>query len=101
MQAFTVRQYIGYCSTSTGSGWRNFASVYVWKQYHDLGLDYRAYAGIAVSGEYEAWGFIGGGDRQRFMYSVPEPSVKRCTQGVGYISRTGGLSATGLTSLVC
>lgn len=30
MNAFTVRQYKGYCRDAKGSAWMNFASVYVW-----------------------------------------------------------------------
>ena len=101
MQAFTVRQYKGYCSTSTGTGWRNFASVYVWKQYHDRGFSYRAYAGIAVKGEQETRGFVIGANRQRLVYSAPVPTLRYCTQGWGKLYRSGGESKQGLTSLVC
>jgi hypothetical protein len=101
MQAFTVRQYKGYCYTSSGNGWRNFASVYVWKQYHDRGFSYRAYAGIAVLGEQETRGFVIGGNRQRLVYSAPTATLRWCTQGWGKLYRSGSESKQGLTSLVC
>jgi hypothetical protein len=101
VEAFTVRQYIGYCSTSSGSGWRNFASVYVWKQYHDLGFDYRAMTGVAIQGVQETSGFVLGANRQRLTYSAPVSSVLKCTQGWGKLYRSGSESSQGLTSLVC
>ena len=101
MQAFTVRQYIGYCSTSDGTGWRNFSSVYVWKQFHDLGFDYRAQAGIMVKGESQGTGFFFGGNRQRLTYSAPASTVRYCTQGWGGLYHSVSESSEGLTSLVC
>lgn len=65
MSAFTVRQYIGWCSDSRGSAWMNFASVYVWDQYHARGFAYRSYSGVAVRGEPETRGFTSSANRQQ------------------------------------
>jgi hypothetical protein len=101
MSAFTVRQYIGWCSDSRGSAWMNFASVYVWDQYHARGFAYRAYAGVAVRGEPETRGFTTGANRQQLTYSVPVRTTTSCTQGWGKLARSGSESAQGLSSLVC
>ena len=101
MQAFTVRQYIGWCTDSRGSAWMNFASVYVWDQYHDLGFAYRVYSGIVVKGEPEARGFATSANRQQTSYSIPVRTTQLCTQGWGKIYRSGSESAQGLTSMVC
>ena len=101
MSAFTVRQYIGWCSDSRGSAWMNFASVYVWDQYHARGFAYRAYAGVAVRGEPETRGFTTGANRQQLTYSVPVRTTTSCTQGWGKLGRSGSESAQGLSSLVC
>ena len=101
MSAFTVRQYIGWCRDSRGSAWMNFASVYVWDQYHARGLAYRSYAGVAVRGEPETRGFTTSANRQQLSYSVPVRTTTSCTQGWGKLSRSGSESAQGLSSLVC
>jgi hypothetical protein len=101
MSAFTVRQYIGWCSDSRGSAWMNFASVYVWDQYHARGFAYRASAGVAVRGEPETRGFTTGANRQQLTYSVPVRTTTSCTQGWGKLARSGSESAQGLSSLVC
>lgn len=101
MSAFTVRQYIGWCRDSRGSAWMNFASVYVWDQYHARGFAYRAYAGVAVRGEPETRGFTTGANRQQLTYSVPVRTTTSCTQGWGKLARSGSESAQGLSSLVC
>ncbi|MDV3220633.1 hypothetical protein [Intrasporangium sp.] len=101
MSAFTVRQYIGWCWDSAGSAWMNFSSVYVWAQYHSLGLSYRAQTGVVVGGGGDTRGYQVGANRQRLTYSVPVRTVKWCTQGWGKLLRSGSESAAGLTSLVC
>ncbi|MBC9822760.1 hypothetical protein [Terrabacter sp. MAHUQ-38] len=101
MSAFTVRQFIGWCTDASGSAWMNFASVYVWDQYHDRGFAYRSYAGIAVRGEPETRGFTASAIRQQLSYSTPVRTTARCTQGWGKLYRSGAESAQGLTSLVC
>jgi len=101
MNAFTVRQYIGWCWDSGGSAWMNFASVYVWAQYHNLGFGYRAQAGIVVGGSGDTVGYTVGGNRQRLVYSTPVRTTSSCTQGWGKLLRGGSESAQGLTSLVC
>jgi hypothetical protein len=101
MSAFTVRQFIGWCTDASGSAWMNFASVYVWDQYHDRGFAYRSYAGIAVRGEPETRGFTASATRQQLSYSTPVRTTARCTQGWGKLYRSGAESAQGLTSLVC
>ena len=101
MNAFTVRQYIGWCWDSGGSAWMNFASVYVWAQYHNLGFGYRAQAGIVVGGGGDTVGYTVGGNRQRLVYSTPVRTTRSCTQGWGKLLRGGAESAQGLTSLVC
>ena len=101
MSAFTVRQYIGWCSDSRGSAWMNFASVYVWDQYHVRGFAYRSYAGVAVRGEPETRGFTTGASRQQLSYSTPVRTTSLCTQGWGKLYRAGSESAQGLSSLAC
>ena len=101
MSAFTVRQFIGWCSDASGSAWMNFASVYVWDQYHDRGFAYRSYAGIAVRGEPETRGFTASATRQQLSYSTPVRTTALCTQGWGKLYRSGAESAPGLTTLVC
>lgn len=101
MSAFTVRQYIGWCRDSRGSAWMNFASVYVWDQYHDRGFAYRSYSGVAVRGEPETRGFTASAVRQQLSYSVPVRTTTSCTQGWAKLSRSGSESAQGLSSLVC
>jgi hypothetical protein len=101
MSAFTVRQYIGWCSDTSGSAWMNFASVYVWDQYHARGFSYRSYAGIAVRGEPETRGFTVSANRQQLSYSTPVRTTALCTQGWGKLYRLGAESAAGLTTLVC
>jgi hypothetical protein len=101
MSAFTVRQYIGWCSDARGSAWMNFASVYVWDQYHVRGFAYRSYAGIAVRGEPETRGFTSSANRQQLSYSTPVRTTSLCTQGWGKLYRAGSESAQGLTTLVC
>ncbi|GAA6527874.1 hypothetical protein IDVR_36740 [Intrasporangium sp. DVR] len=101
MNAFTVRQYIGWCWDASGSAWMNFASVYVWAQYHALGFGYRAQAGIVVGGGSDTRGYTVGDNRQRLTYSTPVRTVSSCTQGWGKLLRGGSESAQGLTSLVC
>ena len=101
MSAFTVCQYIGWCRDSRGSAWMNFASVYVWDQYHARGFAYRSYAGVAVRGEPETRGFTTSANRQQLSYSVPVRTTTSCTQGWGKLSRSGSESAQGLSSLVC
>lgn len=81
MNAFTVRQYIGWCWDSSGSAWMNFASVYVWSQYHSLGFAYRAQVGIVVGGGSDAAGYVVGDNRARLTYSVPVRTTSQCTQG--------------------
>ena len=101
MNAFTVRQYIGWCWDSGGSAWMNFSSVYVWAQYHALGFGYRAQTGIVVGGGGDTRGYAVGDNRQRLTYSTPVRTVSFCTQGWGKLLRSGSESAQGLTSLVC
>ncbi|HKX65734.1 MAG TPA: hypothetical protein VJN29_00785 [Intrasporangium sp.] len=101
MEAFTVRQYKGYCRDAKGSAWMNFASVYVWQQYHVRGFAYRAYAGIAVRGELETRGFKVGANRQRLTYSTPVRTINDCTRGWGKLYRLGDESRQGLTSERC
>ena len=101
MQAFTVRQFIGWCSDSRGSGWMNFASVYVWDQYHVRGFSYRVMSGVVVQGEPEARGFATSANRQQTSYSLPVRTTQFCTQGWGKIARLGSESPQGLTSTVC
>lgn len=101
MSAFTVRQYIGWCKTSNGTGWRNFASTYVWDQYHRLGLSYRAISGIAVTTHSETEGFVVGSVRQRLVYSRPVGTTKQCTRGWGKLYRLGTESNQGMSTLVC
>jgi hypothetical protein len=101
MEAFTVRQYKGYCRDTKGSAWMNFASVYVWQQYHVRGFAYRAYAGIAVRGELETRGFKVGANRQRLTYSTPVRTINDCTRGWGKLYRLGDESRQGLTSERC
>jgi hypothetical protein len=101
MNAFTVRQYIGWCWDSGGSAWMNFSSVYVWAQYHALGFGYRAQTGIIVGGGGDTRGYAVGDNRQRLTYSIPVRTVSFCTQGWGKLLRSGSESAQGITSLVC
>ena len=101
MNAFTVRQHIGWCWDSAGSAWMNFSSVYVWEQYHALGFGYRAQTGIVVGGGGDTRGYAVGDNRQRLTYSVPVRTVSFCTQGWGKLLRSGSESAQGITSLVC
>ena len=101
MNAFTVRQYIGWCWDSGGSAWMNFSSVYVWAQYHALGFGYRAQTGIVVGGGGDTRGYAVGDNRQRLTYSIPVRTVSFCTQGWGKLLRGGSESAQGITSLVC
>ncbi|WP_330472769.1 hypothetical protein [Terrabacter sp. C0L_2] len=101
MSAFTVRQYIGWCRDAAGSAWMNFASVYVWDQYHARGFAYRSSAGIAVRGEPETRGFTTSANRQQLSYSAPVRTTTSCTQGWGKLVRAGSESAQGLSSLVC
>ena len=101
MNAFTVRQYIGWCWDSGGSAWMNFSSVYVWAQYHNLGFGYRAQTGIVVGGGGDTRGYAVGDNRQRLTYSIPVRTVSFCTQGWGKLLRSGSESAQGITSLVC
>ena len=101
MSAFTVRQYVGWCSDSRGSAWMNFASVYVWDQYHVRGFAYRSLAGVAVRGEPETRGFMTGATRQQLSYSTPVRTTSLCTQGWGKLSRAGVETAQGLSSLAC
>jgi hypothetical protein len=101
MQAFTVRQFIGWCTDSRGSAWMNFASVYVWDQYHDRGFAYRVYSGVVVRGEPEARGFATSANRQQTSYSLPVRTTALCTEGWGKILRSGSESAQGLTPTVC
>jgi hypothetical protein len=101
MSAFTVRQYIGWCHDARGSAWMNFASVYVWDQYHVRGFAYRSYAGVAVRGEPETRGFVSSANRQQLSYSTPVRTTSLCTQGWGKLYRAGSESAQGLTTLVC
>lgn len=101
MNAFTVRQYIGWCWDSGGSAWMNFSSVYVWAQYHALGFGYRAQTGIVVGGGGDTRGYAVGDNRQRLTYSIPVRTVSSCTQGWGKLLRGGSESAQGITSLVC
>ena len=77
MSAFTVRQYIGWCSDSRGSAWMNFASVYVWDQYHVRGFAYRSYAGVAVRGEQEPRGFTVSANRQQLTPVLRQPGLGR------------------------
>ena len=79
----------------------NFASVYVWDQYHARGFAYRSNAGVAVRGEPEARGFTVSANRQQLSYSTPVRTTAWCTQGWGKLSRYGSESAQGLTTLVC
>jgi hypothetical protein len=101
MQAFTVRQFIGWCSDSRGQAWMNFSSVYVWDQYHDRGFSYRVYSGVVVRGEPEARGFTTSANRQQTSYSTPVRTTQLCTQGWGKILRSGSESPQGMSSLVC
>ena len=101
MAAFTVRQYLGYCQDSRGWAWMNFASVYVWHQYHVRGFGYRAQVGIAVKGEQETRGYVIGPNRQRLTFSKPVRTVNVCTRGWGKLYRLGAESAQGMTSLRC
>jgi hypothetical protein len=101
LSAFTVRQYIGWCRDSHGSAWMNFASVYVWDQYHARGTAYRAMSGVAVRGEPEPRGFTSGALRQQLTYSTPVRTTALCTQGWGKLARSGSESAQGLSALVC
>ena len=101
ISAFTIRQYIGWCRDARGAAWMNFASVYVWEQYHARGIAYRSMAGIAVRGELETRGFTSGAVRQRLSYSTPVRTTSLCTQGWGKLARSGSESAQGLTTLVC
>jgi hypothetical protein len=101
MSAFTVRQFIGWCADASGSAWMNFASVYVWDQYHNRGFAYRSYAGVAVRGEPETRGFTTSATRQQLSYSAPVRTTALCTQGWGKLYRSGTESAQGLTTLVC
>ncbi|MGW5239900.1 hypothetical protein ACWEOW_13285 [Monashia sp. NPDC004114] len=101
MQAFTVRQFIGWCSDSRGQAWMNFSSVYVWDQYHNRGFSYWVYSGVVVRGEPEARGFSTSANRQQTSYSTPVRTTQLCTQGWGKIFRAGSESAQGLTTLVC
>jgi len=101
MNAFTVRQYKGYCRDAKGSAWMNFASVYVWQQYHVRGFAYRAYAGIVVRGDFEPRGFKIGANRQRLTYSTPVRTIQDCTRGWGKLYRLGDESRQGMTSERC
>ena len=101
MQAFTVRQFKGWCTDAKGSAWMNYSSTYVWSQYHVRGFSYRAYAGVAVKGQDEPDGFVAGAVRQQLVTSHPVRTVAFCTQGWGKLYRGGAESAQGLTSLVC
>jgi len=101
MQAFTVRQFIGWCSDTRGSAWMNFSSVYVWDQYHKRGFAYRVNSGVVVRGEFDARGFSTSANRQQTSYSTPVRTTQLCTQGWGKIFRLGSESAQGLTSVVC
>lgn len=101
ISAFTVRQYIGWCRDAGGSAWMNFASVYVWDQYHARGTAYRSMVGVAVRGEPDTRGFTTGALRQQLSYSVPVRTTALCTQGWGKLARSGAESAQGLTTLVC
>lgn len=101
MQAFTVRQFKGWCTDARGSAWMNYSSTYVWSQYHARGFAYRAYAGVAVRGQDEPEGFVLGPNRQRLVTSHPVRTITSCTQGWGKLYRGGSESAQGLTSLVC
>ena len=54
MTALTVRQYKAVCDGS----WKNFSTIYVWQQFHDLGYAYNASAGVHVSGEAASRGWL-------------------------------------------
>ena len=95
MNAFTVRQYKGYCRDAKGSAWMNFASVYVWQQYHGRGFAYKAYAGIIVRGELEPRGFKIGANRQRLTYSTPVRTHQRLHPGLGQVCTASATGAPG------
>lgn len=101
MNAFTARQYKGYCTDAKGSAWMNFASVYVWQQYHVRGFAYRAYSGVNVAGELEPRGFTVSASRQQLSYSKPVRTIKLCTQGWGKLYRLGNESRQGMTTVRC
>lgn len=101
MDALTIRQFIGWCSDSRGSAWMNYASAYVWEQYHAKGFAYNAQAGILVKAEPETRGYVVGATRDRTVFSTPVRTTSFCTQGWGKLARDGGESPQGLSSLVC
>ncbi|MEP7331609.1 MAG: hypothetical protein ABI692_05925 [Terracoccus sp.] len=54
----------------------DFASVYVWQQYHARGFGYGALVGIAMSRNHqESEGFIAGANRQWLTYSTPGRTI--------------------------
>lgn len=101
MTALTVRQYKAICDGS----WKNFSTIYVWQQFHDLGYSYNASAGVHVSGESASRGWHTGSNRDREVYSKPTNTISLCTQGFGKIAYTkSGVtkeSGAGASSYVC
>lgn len=105
MEAFTVRQYIGWCYDHTlRSAWMNFSTTYVWQQYHDLGFNYRAAAGVNVEVTPGVWQLAGdnvGLNRERLVYSDAVRTVTYCTRGWGRLYRYPMESAAGNSQKVC
>ena len=101
MTALTVRQYKAICDGS----WKNFSTIYVWQQFHDLGYAYNASAGVHVSGESASRGWFTGANRDHEVFSQPTNTISLCTQGFGKIAyKQGGVwkeSGAGASSWVC
>jgi hypothetical protein len=101
MTALTVRQYKAICD----GAWKNFSTIYVWQQFHDLGYSYNASAGVAVAGESASRGWFTGSNRDREVFSHPTNTISLCTRGFGKIAYAkGGVtkeSGAAYSSQVC
>lgn len=102
MNAFTVRQYIGWCTSPTGPGWRNYATTYVWKQYRDTHRGWVAQAAIQATGN--DWrGHVLGQPGQVSVTSIPVATTAVCTRGHGNVTTwaTDDPGTSAFSSRVC
>lgn len=101
IEAFTIRQYVGTCTDAKGTDIMGFASVYVWRQFHDKGTTYQAVAGLDVTAGQSAQGIVTGPSRQRLVYSTPVRVGSGCTAGWGKIVRNGASGAAASSPRLC
>lgn len=62
---------------------KNWAYVYVWNGYHNLGHDYRVSAGVLTSSGTK--GYKKGGNRQQEVWSSGTDTLNVCTQAQGHL----------------